>query len=414
MQCRQFSTQERTPEKHRNDRPILQKKSSKCTGQERDQGVNLKTKSGNMFFAFSQFRDFDFTGSEHFSEHQGECSGNFELLETVGLQCEEPPNSSHIYVKYLVNSCGHPCMKCLQANNIESSILTADHSYTKRIGPSTCSIGVNTDETMETTDKTLAIWPFTPIPKIPIKLENDIFDDSIASNSFDDDKNDLTFEIDRDIQSSEENEANESTDSDDSTAASDTQACITNQRKFFVFENQLDKLFARLKCDECNCSVDTKKDCSSCTIMRVSVFCTGGHLIYKWLSQPLIGNMPAGNLLVTAATMLCGQTYTHIGQFAEFMNLKFIGSLNSTPYNVKFLCQFLHTHGCNCNGDKERLEESWVSIVHHVRNQHTFEGKTVTSCAHEEITPDIAEKKRWFVKDSKAHNALKEVILING
>ncbi|CAC5400754.1 unnamed protein product [Mytilus coruscus] len=172
MQCRQFSTQERTPEKHRNDRPILQKKSSKCTGQERDQGVNLKTKSGNMFFAFSQFRDFDFTGS--------------------------------------------------------------DHSYTKRIGPSTCSIGVNTDETMETTDKTLAIWPFTPIPKIPIKLENDIFDDSIASNSFDDDKNDLTFEIDRDIQSSEENEANESTDSDDSTAASDTQACITNQRKFFV------------------------------------------------------------------------------------------------------------------------------------------------------------------------------------
>ncbi|VDH92763.1 Hypothetical predicted protein [Mytilus galloprovincialis] len=195
-----------------------------------------------------------------FSEHHGECSGQIEVLETVELHSQEPPNFS----------------------------LFISHIFRKRMWSSI------------------------------------------------DDKNDLTFDIDRDIQRSDENEENESTDSDDSTAASDTQACITNQRKCIVFEKQLDQLFARLKCDECNCPVDlsdTKKDCSSGTIMRVSVFCTSGHLVYKWLSQPLIGNMPAVNLLVTAATMLCGQTFTHIAQFAEFMNLKFIGS--STYYTIQ-------------------------------------------------------------------------------
>ncbi|CAG2243572.1 unnamed protein product [Mytilus edulis] len=249
--------------------------------------------------------------------------------------------------------------------------------------------------------------------------------------------------------------------------------------------------------------------------------------------------MPAGNLLVTAITMLCGQTYTHIAQFAEFMNLKFIGSssyytiqreirmpviahtwtviqeklldkvkasnrplrlagdgrCDSPGFNAKYytyslldietqhilafvtikvtetgssskmelegfrrcmeylldkgfqitvlatdryvqirsvmtkqypetehqfdlchlaksaICNHLWCCASNCNSDKEWLEESWVSIVHHVINQHTFKGKAVTSYANDEITPAIAEKKRWLVKDSKAHNALKEVIL---
>ncbi|CAG2243573.1 unnamed protein product [Mytilus edulis] len=179
-------------------------------------------------------------------QHHGECSGQIEVLETVELHSQEPPNFSYLSVTYSGNACGHPCMMCLQANNIESSILTADHSYTKRIGPSTCTKGVNTDITMETTDKKLTIWPLTPIPKIPpssisTPIKRMIFSTAqlqvILSVMID--KNDLTFDIDRDIQSSDENEGNESTDSDDSTAASDTQACITNQRKCIVLKNNL-------------------------------------------------------------------------------------------------------------------------------------------------------------------------------
>ncbi|XP_052076197.1 uncharacterized protein LOC127714210 [Mytilus californianus] len=89
---------------------------------------------------------------------------------------------------------------------------------------------------------------------------------------------------------------------------------------------------------------------------------------------------------------------------------KLRGAEDLAPW-IKAICNHLWWCTSNCNGDKEWLEESWVSIVHHVINKHTFEGKTVSSCAHEEITPDIAEKKRLLVRDSKAHNALKEVIL---
>ncbi|VDI61161.1 Hypothetical predicted protein [Mytilus galloprovincialis] len=261
-------------------------------------------------------------GRAFFLSTMGNAVDKLKFLKQLNCVVRNHQMFPYLSVTYSGNACGHPCMMCLQANNIESSILTADHSYTKRIGPSTWTKGVNTDITMETTDKNLTIWPLTPIPKIPpssistLIKENDIFNSSISSHSFSDDKNDLTFDIDRDIQSSDENEGNESTDSDD------TEACITYQRKCIVFEKQLDQLFAMLKCDECDCPVDlsdTKKDCSSGTIMRVSVFCTRGHLIYKWLSQPLTCNMPAVNLLVTAATMLCGQTFTHIAQFAELM-----------------------------------------------------------------------------------------------
>ena len=47
--------------------------------------------------------------------------------------------------------------------------------------------------------------------------------------------------------------------------------------------------------------------------------------------------MPAGNLLASAATLFCGQTYTHIAQFAEFMNLKFITESTFTTIQREFL-----------------------------------------------------------------------------
>jgi solute carrier family 8 (sodium/calcium exchanger) len=381
----------------------------------------------------------------------------------------------------------------------------------------------------------------------PNKLDNKLLNSSFTSNSFCDDRNDLTFEVDMDCDSSD----NDSTHTDDSTELieGDTQTLIANQRKFIVFESQLDDLFARLKCRECDFTVDmsdTVKDCSSGTILRVSVFCTNGHLIHRWLSQPLIGKMSAGNLLVSAATLFCGQTYTHIAQFAEFMNLKFITestfitiqreylmsviqhtcsllqaklldkikSTNRTPqlagdgrcdspgfsakyytYSlldmesqhiltfvtskvtetgssckmevegfrrcmeylldkgfqivvlgadrhvqirslmkkqhpeiehqfdvchlansvrkkllaksklkgaedlgswIKAICNHLWWCSSNSSGNKEWLEESFISIVHHVVNEHTFEGKMVTTCAHEPIAPEMARTKKWM------------------
>jgi hypothetical protein len=112
----------------------------------------------------------------------------------------------------------------------------------------------------------------------PNKLDNKLLNSSFTSNSFCDDRNDLTFEVDMDCDSSDD-----STHTDDSTEfiEGDTQTLIANQRKFIVFESQLDDLFARLKCRECDCTVDmsdTVKDCSSGTILKS--FC----ILHKWTS----------------------------------------------------------------------------------------------------------------------------------
>ena len=51
------------------------------------------------------------------------------------------------------------------------------------------------------------------------------------------------------------------------------------------------------------------------------------------VSQPVIGKMPTGNLLTSAAILFRGQTYTYISQFASFFNLKFI--FHTTIHNIQ-------------------------------------------------------------------------------
>jgi hypothetical protein len=64
--------------------------------------------------------------------------------------------------------------------------------------------------------------------------------------------------------------------------------------------------------------------------------------------------------------------------------------------------------GCasNCNGDKEFIEESWISICCHIINFHTFDGKHITAGAHEPFSEELSLKKKWLEKDSKAHKVL--------
>ena len=57
------------------------------------------------------------------------------------------------------------------------------------------------------------------------------------------------------------------------------------------------------------------------------------------------------------------------------------------------------------------LEETWKSVVFHVANEHEFSGDLITRCTHEPLDPEVARKKKWLQKGSKAHNALKEVVL---
>ena len=128
----------------------------------------------------------------------------------------------------------------------------------------------------------------------------------------------------------------EPTDSQTSTLltsqSSQSLMSAVDDRKFVVFECQLDKLLGLLVCPTCQCLCcmdDIDKKCNEGTLLRVTAHCINGHVIVKWQSQPLIGRMPAGNLLIGAATLFTGQTYGHMQNIAELLNLKF---MSHTPF----------------------------------------------------------------------------------
>lgn len=107
-------------------------------------------------------------------------------------------------------------------------------------------------------------------------------------------------------------------------------------RKCLVFESRLDVLFSLLVCPACGCpssSDDTIKKTYSGSVLSVIIQCTSGHVILQWQSQPFIGHMPAGNLLLSAATLLTGETFQHIQNVAQFINLKFMS--HTTFYSIQ-------------------------------------------------------------------------------
>ncbi|VDI24237.1 Hypothetical predicted protein [Mytilus galloprovincialis] len=70
---------------------------------------------------------------------------------------------------------------------------------------------------------------------------------------------------------------------------------------------------------------------------------------------------------------------------------------------IQAICNHLWWCASNCEGDKVLLD--------HIVNTHTFEGKIFKQCAQTFIPTDVAAKKKWLVRESKAHKALKEVVL---
>ena len=502
-----------------------------------------------------------------------------EVEESV---CDKSVQVDDCNMQYVLD-CGHPCVMCMHRDNIPISALNKDHCYSSvyysvvndTAEPSvkissakpvdTCS-EQDSQQQLQVNDLSCFVGTSsTPIKKVSIPLSSnletvnmendDLLDLSVVSNTYRDDSKDQTFELPSDLESEAE-----------SLCSADGCNYIDSveDKKFIVFNSCLQDLFVRLKCAECDSAVDPddiQRDESDGTLIRCSVYCSSGHLIIRWASQPIFGKMPAGNLLACAATLFSGQTYSHISQFASFLNLKFVshttydkiqrqnlmpvimhtwstfqneilkqvkdsgrmlrlagdGRCDSPGYSAKYctyslldmdsdtvvtfvviqvnetgsscrmevegfrrcmnyllelgftievlatdrhvqirsvmnkefsninhqfdvwhlannlkkkltqrakskgaeelspwikaICNHLWWCARNCNGDKVWLEETWKSVVFHVANEHEFSGDLITRCTHEPLDPEVARKKKWLQKGSKAHNALKEVVL---
>ena len=89
-------------------------------------------------------------------------------------------------------------------------------------------------------------------------------------------------------------------------------------------------------------------------MLSVELTCNSGHTV-KWDSQPEVKRKPLGNLLLSAAFVFTGNTFTAISQLASCFNLKFFSE--SVFYGTqKSTCSLLFTrHGKLKLGSKLRF-----------------------------------------------------------
>jgi hypothetical protein len=93
---------------------------------------------------------------------------------------------------------------------------------------------------------------------------------------------------------------------------------LENIKKFLVFETELDKLFTF--CSRCSARITDISKHTTGSMLSVTTTCQYYHTV-TWHSQPLIHRMPAGNLLLSAAILLSGSTYSQTERLADILRL---------------------------------------------------------------------------------------------
>ncbi|KAL3873816.1 hypothetical protein ACJMK2_028655 [Sinanodonta woodiana] len=120
------------------------------------------------------------------------------------------------------------------------------------------------------------------------------------------------------IRESDDSSYKSESDSMDSSFNSDTSeksseqpsTSLMSERKFIVFEQQLLSLF--LTCHYCHGPAKGKVTNTIGTLIIITQECHLCSKSYTWSSQPYIGDMPAGNIILSGAILFAGATPTKV------------------------------------------------------------------------------------------------------
>lgn len=136
----------------------------------------------------------------------------------------------------------------------------------------------------------------------PADCENELeFSDS--------EKEDPDYEPDDELDSDEEQ------DKDDIDAkmsvAENTQNSVFEENKFIVFQSSLIELLQWCHCPKCGChDVNSQQFATSGSQLSITLNCLSCGSLTTWYSQPFIKQVPAGNLLMSAAVLFAGASST--------------------------------------------------------------------------------------------------------
>ena len=115
---------------------------------------------------------------------------------------------------------------------------------------------------------------------------------------------------------------------------------VRKENKFIVCESCLLKLLQR--CCSCDQEVELNTSVKG-TLLMVNGTCPDGHVL-NLQSQPLIRDMGAGNLLVAAAILFCGLTFTGISNLAKLLNLEMFSESTFYRLQKEYLFPVIHTN----------------------------------------------------------------------
>ena len=129
---------------------------------------------------------------------------------------------------------------------------------------------------------------------------------------------------------------------DDTTQTEEEQAegILRKEKKFIVFESCLFKLL-----EQC-CSSGQEVELNTSvrgTLLVVNGTCPEGHAL-NWQSQPLVRDLGAGNLMVAAAILFCGLTFTGISNLAKLLNLAMFSESRFYRLQKEYLFPVIHIH----------------------------------------------------------------------
>ena len=121
-----------------------------------------------------------------------------------------------------------------------------------------------------------------------------------------------------------------------SAASSEQSSSINQQNKYIVFQSSLWQLFEDCSLCRSKCEIHSSTQGS---LLRVHQQCTNSRCDFsrQWDSQPMVQNTPAGNIMMSAAILFCGASYSKTLRIFDTIGLVSISESNFKKHSRKYL-----------------------------------------------------------------------------
>ncbi|XP_040177724.1 uncharacterized protein LOC120909984 [Rana temporaria] len=142
---------------------------------------------------------------------------------------------------------------------------------------------------------------------------------------------------------------------------------VANQNKFLVFEECLDQLLVQSHCSKVpNCPgriIGLKKVIKGSALI-VYAECSQHHQFELWRSQPFVGKMPAGNLLISSAIVSSGSNFVRVKNFFSILKMHGISATTHCSNQRNFIFPTIEHHWLNERTKNiQKIAEKSVALI---------------------------------------------------